>query len=64
MKEILAEIGNFNIEARIVCKMRFADDTAIRAKTQEELADMEKTGKKLGMDINIEKSQIMRVARR
>ena len=46
--------------------MRFAYDTAIIAKTQEELQDMVKrlvdTGRKYGMEINIDKSQIMRVS--
>ena len=45
----------------------FADDTAIITKTQEELQDMVNrlvdTGKKYGMEINIDKSQVMRVSR-
>ena len=40
MKEALAEIGDYKIGGRIINKFRFADDTAIIAKTQEELQDM------------------------
>ena len=47
-------------------KVRFADDTANIAKTQE-LQDMVKrlvdTGRKYGMEINIDKTQVMRVSR-
>ena len=37
MKEALAQVGDFKIGERIINKVRFADDTAIIAKTQEEL---------------------------
>ena len=40
MKESLTEVGDFKIGGRIINKVRFADDTAIIAKTQEELQDM------------------------
>ena len=53
---------------KCILKVRFADDTAIIAKTQEELQNMAKrlvdTGMKYGMEINIDKSQVMRVSRR
>jgi len=67
MKESLAEVVDFKIEGRIIIKIRFVDDTAIMAKTKEELQDMVNrlidTGRKYGMEINIEKSQVMRVYR-
>ena len=37
MKEALAEVGDFKVRGRIINKVRSADDTAIIAKTQEEL---------------------------
>ena len=40
MKEALAEVGYFKSGERIINKVRFADDTAIIAKSQEELQDM------------------------
>ena len=47
--------------------VRLVDDTAIIAKTQEELQDIVNrlvdTGRKYGMEINIDKSQVMRVSR-
>ena len=67
MKEALTEVGDFKIGGRIINKVRFADDKAIIAKTQEELQDMVNrlvnTGRKCGMEINIDKSQVMRVSR-
>jgi Reverse transcriptase (RNA-dependent DNA polymerase). len=60
MKEALAEVRDFKIGGRIINKVRLADDTAIIAKTQEELDDMVNrfvdTGKKYGIEINIHKS--------
>ena len=47
-------------------KIRYADYMTIIAKTQEELQDMVNwlvdTGRKYGMEINIDKSQVMRVS--
>ena len=37
MKEALAEVGDLKIGERIINKVRFSDDTAIIAKTLEEL---------------------------
>ena len=67
MREALSEAGDFNIRGRIINKVRFADDTAIIAKTQEELLDtinrLVDTGRKYGMEINIDKSQVTIVSR-
>ena len=67
MKEALAEVGDFKIGGKIINKVRFTDDMAIIAKTQEELQDMVNrlvdTGRKYGMEINIDKSQVTRVSR-
>ena len=60
-------IQPYKIGGTIINKVRFADDTAIIAKIQEELQDMVNrlvnTGRKYGMEINIDKSQVMRVSR-
>ena len=54
IKESLTEVGDFKIGGRIINKVRFAYDTAIIAKTQEELQDMVNklvgTGRKEGMN--------------
>ena len=67
MKEALTEVGDFKIGGRIINKVRFADDTTIIAKIQEELPNMANrlvnTGRKNGMKIYIDKSQVMRVSR-
>jgi hypothetical protein len=61
MKEALSEFENFKIGGRIISKVRFAD-TAIIAKIQDELQDMVNrlidTGRKYGMEINIDRSRI------
>jgi Reverse transcriptase (RNA-dependent DNA polymerase). len=67
MKQALAKVRNFKIVLKSINEVRFADDTAIIAKTQEELQDMVNrlvdTERKYGMKINIDKSQVMRVSR-
>ena len=52
MKELLAEIGDFKIGGRIINKVRFSNDMVNR------LID---TGRKYGMEINIDKSQVMSI---
>ena len=56
MKEALTEVGDIKIGGRIINQVRFTDDTAIIAKTQEELQDMVNrlvyTGRKYGMEIS------------
>ena len=42
MKEALTEVRDFKIGGRLINKVRFADDTAIIAKTQTELQNMMK----------------------
>ena len=37
MQEALAEVGDFKIGGRVINNVRFEDDTAIIAKSQEEL---------------------------
>ena len=67
MKEALQVFGDFKIGGRIINKVRFGDDAAIIARTQEELQDMVNrfvdTGRKYDMEINIDKSQVMRISR-
>jgi Reverse transcriptase (RNA-dependent DNA polymerase). len=64
MKEALAEVGDFKIGEKIINKVRFVDNMAIIAITQEELQDMVNrlfnTGGRYGMENNIDKSQAMR----
>ena len=67
MKEALTEVGDFKIGGRIINKVRFVDNKDIIANTQEELQDMVNrlvdTGWNHSMEINIDKSQVMRVSR-
>ena len=65
---IITEVEHFKNGGKIVNKVRSADDTAIRVKTQEDLQDMMKnlvdTGSKNGIETNIDISQVMRVSLR
>jgi hypothetical protein len=67
MKETLVEFGDFKIGGKIIIKVIYEDSTPFIAKTQEELQDVVNrwvdTGKKYFMEINIDKSQVMRVSR-
>ena len=67
MKEALAEVVDFKIGGRIINKIRILDDTAIIAKTQEELQDMVNrlvgTRRAHGIVIDNDKSQVKRVSR-
>ena len=64
MKEALSEVGDFKIGGRII-NVRVADDTAIIAKTREELQDMVnrlvESGGKYDMEIKTEKSEMLSV---
>ena len=66
MKKAFAEVGDSKIGGRVINKVRFEDDRVIIVKTQEELQDMLNrlvdTGRKNGIEINIDKSQVMRVS--
>ena len=59
-------IEDFNIGERIINEVRFADDTAIISKSQDEpqymVNSLIDTGRKCGMEINIDISQVMRVS--
>jgi hypothetical protein len=67
MKEALVEVGDLKIGGRIINKVRFGDDRAITAITQEErqytVNRLVDTGRKYAMEINNDISQLMRVSR-
>ena len=67
MNEVLAKVEISRLEEALCYNNRSEDDTAIIAKTQEELQDMVNwlvdTGRKYGMEINTDKPQEMRVSR-
>ena len=63
MKEALVEVGDFKIGRRIINKVGLADDTAIIPKTQDMTTRLVVTERNYGMEIDIKKSQVMRVSR-
>ena len=61
----LYDVGDFKIREIIINEVKFADSTAIVAKTQKELQDMVNrlvnTGRKDGMEIKFVKSLLMSI---
>jgi hypothetical protein len=68
VKEALEGLGDFKIGGRRINTAKYADDLSVLAKTEEVLQVMmdklEKTGKEYGMEINIEKSKVMRISKK
>ena len=67
-KEALKGCGNFKIGGRLINTIKYADDLVVLAKNQKQLQLMMnklvETGKKYGMEINTEKSKVMRISKR
>ena len=68
MWRIFNEVGDFKIGGRIINEMKFINNMAIIAKTQEKLYDffnkLIESGRKYGMKINIDKPQEMKLSKR
>ena len=67
-KEALDGVGDFMIGGRVINTIKYADDLVLLAKNEETLQAMMdrmvETGKSYGMDINIDKSKVMRISKR
>ncbi|MDR5124748.1 reverse transcriptase domain-containing protein, partial [Salmonella enterica subsp. enterica serovar Typhimurium] len=66
--EALEGVGDFMIGGRVINTIKYADDLVLLAKNEETLQAMMdrmvETGKNYGMDINIDKSKVMRISKR
>jgi len=66
-KEALEGFGDFKIGGQIIHTVKYADDVVLLAKEGKVLQDMTdkliKTGRCYGMEINVEKTKVMRISR-
>ena len=66
-KEALNGLGGFNIGGQIIQTVKYADDFVLTAKEETVLQGMIdnliETGRYYGMDMNVEKTKVMRISR-
>ena len=66
-KEALEGFGDFKIGGQIIHTVQYADDLVLLAKKEKVLQDMidklNETGRCYGMEMNVEKTKVMRILR-
>ena len=66
-KEALDGLGEFNIGGQIIQTVKYADDLVLMAKEETVLQGMidklTEIGRCYGMEINVEKTKVMRISR-
>ena len=66
-KEALGRLGDFNIGGQIIQTVKYADDLVLMAKEETVLQSMIdkliETGRYYGMEMNVEKTKVMRISR-
>ena len=66
-KEALEGFGDFKIGRQIIHTVKYADDLVLLAKEEKVLQDMIdkliEIGKYYGMEMNVEKTKVMRISR-
>jgi len=66
-KDALEEFGDFKIGRQIIHTVKYADDLVLLAKEEKVLQDMidklTEVGRCYGMEINVEKTKVMRISR-
>jgi len=66
-KEALEGLGDFKIGGQIIHTVKYADDLVLLAKEEKVLQDMIdkliETGRCQGMEMNVEKTKVMRISR-
>ena len=66
IEEAVGNMGSFKIGGRKISTIKYADDLALITKTEEELQEMMtslvETGRRYGMEINVNKSKVMMIA--
>jgi len=67
-KEALERLGDFTIGGQIIHTVKYADDIVLLAKEEKVLQDMTdkliEIGRCYGMELNVEKTKVMRISRR
>ena len=66
-KEALEVLGDFKIGGQVIHTVKYADDLVLQAKEEKVLQDMIdkliEIGRCYGMEINVEKTKVMRISR-
>ena len=66
-KEALDGLGDFNIRGQIIQTVKYADDLVLMAKEEKVLQGMidklNEIGRCYGMEMNVEKTKVMRISR-
>jgi hypothetical protein len=66
-KKALGGFGDFKIEGQIIHTVKYADDLVLLAKKEKVLQDMidklTEIGRRYGMEMNVEKTNVMRISR-
>jgi hypothetical protein len=66
-KEALVGLGDFSIRGQIIQTVKYADDLVLMAKEETVLQGMIdkliETGRYCGMEMNVEKTKVMRISR-
>ena len=66
-KEALDGLGDFNIRGQIIQTVKYADDLVLMAKKEMVLQGMidklNEIGRCYGMEMNVEKTKVMRISR-
>ena len=66
-KEALEGFGDFKIGGQIIHTVKYADDLVLLAKELKVLQDvidkLTETGRRYGMEVNVEKTKVVRISR-
>jgi hypothetical protein len=66
-KEALEGSGDFEIEGQVICTVKYADDLMLLAREDKVLQGMidrlTEIGRRYGMEMNMEKTKVMRISR-
>jgi len=66
-KEAVDGLGDFNIGGQIIQTVKYADELVLMAKEETVLQDMSdkliETGRYYGMEMNVDKTKVMRISR-
>jgi hypothetical protein len=66
-KEALEGFGDFKIGDQVICTVKYADDLVLLAKEEMVLQGMTdrliEIGRRCGMEMNVEKTEVMRISR-
>jgi hypothetical protein len=66
-KEALEGVGDFKLGGQIICTVKYADDLVLLAKEETVLQGMidrlTEIGRRYGMEMNVEKTKVMRISR-